>query len=136
MRRCCDWLNVSEVVCEVSCWRLLAGWCSTVGRQAETDSDQIEILTEKMLYHAGEIANTPKYLNLALYLHQLGYVNHLDVFYLHVNWAKNLFWLYFLMWFSTSKCRRKCAVFKINPCQVMKSGYCIIVWNRRDLGAS
>ena len=27
-RRCCDWSKVSKVVCEVSCWRFLTGWCS------------------------------------------------------------------------------------------------------------
>ena len=30
-RKCCDWLNVSKVICKVSCWRFLAGWYSTVG---------------------------------------------------------------------------------------------------------
>ena len=30
-RRCCDRSNVSKVVCKVSCWRFLAGRCSTVG---------------------------------------------------------------------------------------------------------
>ena len=29
--RCCDWLNTSKVVCEVSCWRFLVRWCSMVG---------------------------------------------------------------------------------------------------------
>ena len=30
-RRCHDWSNVSEVVCEGSGWRFLTGWCSVVG---------------------------------------------------------------------------------------------------------
>ena len=29
-RRCCDGLNVSEVVCEVLCWRFIARQCSMV----------------------------------------------------------------------------------------------------------
>ena len=29
-RRCCDLTNVSKVVCEVSCWRFLAVYCSMV----------------------------------------------------------------------------------------------------------
>ena len=30
-RRCCDGLNVSKAVCEISCQRFLTGQCSMVG---------------------------------------------------------------------------------------------------------
>lgn len=29
-RSCCDWLKMSKVVCELLCWRFLAGWYPTV----------------------------------------------------------------------------------------------------------
>ena len=45
-RRCCDWLNVSTVVCEVSCWRFLLDDASWSGRPVEVDSNQIKTLIE------------------------------------------------------------------------------------------
>ena len=33
---------MSEVVCEVSCWRFLAGRCSQSGRPAAAESDPVE----------------------------------------------------------------------------------------------
>ena len=39
-----DWSNVSKVVCRVSCWRFLAGWCPWLGRPAEVDSNRIKTL--------------------------------------------------------------------------------------------
>ena len=57
-RRCCDSLNVSKVVCKVSCWRFLGGWCSWSGRPIEVDSDQIETLRTTMLYHMGDSRHT------------------------------------------------------------------------------
>ena len=48
-------MNMSKVICEVSCWRFLAGWCSTAGRLVEIDSDQIKTLTENnLLYYMGD----------------------------------------------------------------------------------
>ena len=43
-RRCCDWSNVSKVVCKVWCWRFLAGWHTSLGKPAEVDSNQIKTL--------------------------------------------------------------------------------------------
>ena len=37
---------MSKVVCEILCWRFLAGQWSTVGRPVEVDSNQIETLNE------------------------------------------------------------------------------------------
>lgn len=34
-KRCCDWLNLSKLVCEVSYWRFLTEWCATVSRPVE-----------------------------------------------------------------------------------------------------
>ena len=79
-RRCCDWSNMSKVVCEVSCWRFLAERCSTV------DSDQIETLIENsQRYTMQEIANILKMYKSSIenHLHQLGYVNRFDVWVLH-----------------------------------------------------
>ena len=45
-RRCCDWLNMSEVVCEVSCWRSLTDDAPRSGRPGGVDSDQTETLLE------------------------------------------------------------------------------------------
>ena len=45
-RKCCDWLNVSKVVCKVLCWRFLTGRCSTVSRPVEVDTEQLETLIE------------------------------------------------------------------------------------------
>ena len=81
-RRCCDWSNVPEVVCEVLCWRFLSGRCSTVARPVEVDSDEIETLIEKnQRYAAWEIADILKTSKSSAesHWHQLGYVNRFDV---------------------------------------------------------
>ena len=44
-RRCCDWSNVLKVVCTISCWRFLTGWCRS-SRPIEIDSDQTETWIE------------------------------------------------------------------------------------------
>ena len=80
-RRCCDWWNVSKVVCEVSCWRSLAGRCSTVGYP-----NQIETLIENnQRYTMWKIADILKISKSSTenHLHQLGYVNHFDVWLPH-----------------------------------------------------
>ena len=57
-RRGCDCSNVSKVVCEVLCWRLLAGGCSLVGRPVEVDSDQTETFIENnQCYTTQQVAN-------------------------------------------------------------------------------
>ena len=58
MEKCCDWSNVSKVVCEVSCWRFLAGWS---GRPVEVNSDQLKTFTENnQRYIMQEIADILK----------------------------------------------------------------------------
>ena len=57
-RGCCDWLNVSQVVLEVSCWKFLSGWyCSPIGqlRLIEIKSRHWEQTT---LYHKGGSQHT------------------------------------------------------------------------------
>ena len=79
-RRFCGWLNISKVVCEVSCLRFLPPWCSTFGRSAEVDRDQIETLrTINVIYHVVDSWHTPNIQIKCWKSHQLGYVNHFDV---------------------------------------------------------
>ena len=73
-------MNVSKVVCEVSCWRFLAGRSPRSGRPVEVDRDQIETLIENS-YTMREIADILKISKSSVenHLHQLGYMNHFDV---------------------------------------------------------
>ena len=82
---------MSKVVCEVSCWRFLAGgdapWS---GRPVEVDSDQIETLIENnQRYTTWEIVTYSKY-EYENHLHQPGYVNRFDVWVPHKLREKNL----------------------------------------------
>ena len=74
---------MSKVVWEVSCWRFLTGGCSTeLGRPVEVDSDQIETLIENnQCYTTWEIADILRICKSSFenHLHQLDYVNCLDV---------------------------------------------------------
>ena len=85
-RRYCDWL----------CQKWFANFCTGdfplddavwSGRPIEVDSDQIETLIEKksMLYTTQEIVNILKISRWSVEnpLHQLGYVNHFDVWVPH-----------------------------------------------------
>ena len=57
-RGCCDWLNVSQVVLEVSCWKFLSWWyCSPIGQLMliEIKSRHWEQTT---LYHKGGSQHT------------------------------------------------------------------------------
>ena len=85
---------MSKVVCEVSCWRFLAGgdapWS---GRPVEVDSDQIETLIENnQCYTTWEIANTLKIPKSSFgnHLYQLGYVHRFNVWVPHKLSEKNL----------------------------------------------
>ena len=99
-RRCCDWLNMSNVVYEVSWWRFLAGpWLSSddwarsvmielapwLSRPVEINSDQTETLIEnnQCYYTLGEKDDILKISKLGIenYLHQFGYVNHFDAWF-------------------------------------------------------
>ena len=59
-RRCRVWLNVSKVVCKVSCCRLLAGQCSTVGQTGWSwrRSDWDINWEQSTLYHVGDGRHT------------------------------------------------------------------------------
>ena len=60
-RRCCDWLKVSKVVFEVSCWRFLVDNAPQSSRPIELNSDQIETLIEiNQHYTMREVANILK----------------------------------------------------------------------------
>ena len=74
------------------------------GRPVEFDSNQIETLTENSQhYTTREIANILKISKSSVEnrLHQLGYVNHFDVWVSHKLSKKNPSWPYFHMRFST-----------------------------------
>ena len=94
-----------KVGCEVLCWRFLAGWCSWFGRPVEADNDQTETLIKNNHHYAlKEIANILKISKSSLenHLHQLGFINHFDVWVPHMLRKKeNPSWPYFHMWFST-----------------------------------
>ena len=45
-RGCCGWLNVSKVVCKVSCWDFSLEGAPWSGRPVQVNSDQVETLTE------------------------------------------------------------------------------------------
>ena len=59
-RSCCDWSNVSKVVYEVSFWRVLAGWCSTVGQTSWSweQSNRDTNWEQSTFYHAGDSQHT------------------------------------------------------------------------------
>ena len=60
-RRCCDWWNVSKVVCEVLWWDFSLDDVPWWGRPGEVDSDQMKILIENnQHYIMRELANILK----------------------------------------------------------------------------
>ena len=84
-RKCCDCLNMSKVVCKISCWRF-AGCVPQLGRLVEVDSGQIKILIEKdPCYTMQQMAYTLKIsaLRTENHLYRLGYVNCFDVWVTH-----------------------------------------------------
>ena len=81
---------MSKVVCEVSCWRFLTEQCSTL-RPVEVDSDQTETLpNNNQCYTTQEINDIISTSNIENHLHQLGYVNHFDVWAPHKFSERNL----------------------------------------------
>ena len=58
MERCCGQRNMWKVVYEDSCWRFLAGRCSTVREPVKVDSNQIETLRTIHLIHTGDSWHT------------------------------------------------------------------------------
>ena len=81
-RRCCDWSNMSKVVCEVLCWRFSPDNAPGSGRQVEVDSNQIKTLIENnQHYTMQDIADLFKILKSIIgnHFHQLSYVNRFDV---------------------------------------------------------
>ena len=93
-RRCCNWWNMSKVVCEVSCWRFLAGWCSMVikTRWSWQWSNWGINWEQSMLYHMG-IANILKISKSSVenHLYLLSYANHFDIWVSHKLSKKHLF---------------------------------------------
>ena len=73
------------------------------GRPVEVDSDHMETLNENnQCYTTREIADILKISKSSIenHLHQLGYVNHFDVWVPHKLSEKNPSWPYFRMQFS------------------------------------
>ena len=82
-RWCCDWANVSKVVCR--CQKSRAGDFSLYdapqsGRPVEVDSNQIKTASNQH-YTTREIVNILKISKSSVenHLHQHGYVNHFDI---------------------------------------------------------
>ena len=111
-RRCCDWLNISEVVCsfmlEIPHWMRP----STV-RTFHSQVDELKLIVIKwryweqsMLYHTRDSRTYSKYPNQTLKI-ICGYVHSFDVWVPHKLCKKkkkkhqnNPSWWYFQMWFS------------------------------------
>ena len=135
-RRCCDWSNMSKVVCKVSCWSFLTGQCSRTVRPVKVDSDQIETLIENnQRYTTWEIADILIISKSSIenHLHQLGYVNRFDVWVPHKLSKKNLD--------RISACdslfkHKENVPFLKQIVMGDESGFCTIMWNRRDRRAS
>ena len=107
------------------------------GRTVEVDSDQIETLIENnQRYTTQEITDILKISKSSNenHLHQLGYVHRFDVWVPH-KLGKKTFLTVFphaILYLNLTKTFR----FLNELRWVMKSGYCTIMWNGRDHGAS
>ena len=85
--------RVSKVVCKVLCWRFSLDNAPRSGRPFEVESDQIETLTENdQRYTTKEKADIFKISKSSTenHLHQLGYVNRVDVWVPYKSSEKNL----------------------------------------------
>ena len=106
------------------------------GRPVEVDSDQMETLTENnQRYTMRGIADILKISKSSVenHLHQLGYVNHFDVWVPHKLSEKHFDRISTCD--SLLKCNENVPFLK----QIVtgdESGYCTIMWNRRDHGES
>ena len=105
------------------------------GKPVEVDSDEIETLIENdQHYTTWEIANILQISKSSVenHLHQLGYVHHFDVWVPHKLSEKHLLDCISAC-DSLLKCNENVPFLK----QIeIKSGYCAIMWNGRDRGAS
>ena len=107
-----------------------------LGRPVEIDSNQIKTIIENnQRYTMREIADILKISKSSVenHLHQLGYVNHFDVWVPHKLSEKNLDH----MSTCNSLLKRNENVLFLKQIEtVMKSGYCTTIWNRSVSGAS
>ena len=123
---------MSKVVCQVSCgWFVTRQW-STIRRPFEIDSNQIETLIENSeCYTMKQITDLPK-ISKALKIICIDLVMLIILmFAFHINYRIKLF----CMQFSIEK-HNKHIPFLKQLWQVMKSGYCAIIWNGRYYKAS
>ena len=69
-RRCCDWPNVSKVVCKISCWS---------GKTVEVDSDQIKTLIENnqhyMMREKADILKISKSIKLLVKMKNVTFIS-------------------------------------------------------------
>ena len=104
------------------------------GRPVEIDSNQIETLIENnQCYTMKQIIELPKISKPSIenHLYWLGYVNHFDVCVAHKLLNKTVFLCAVLYWNISNIFH-----FLNKLWQVMKSGYCEIMWNGRYHKAS
>ena len=126
---------MSKVVCEVSCWRFLTEQRSTL-RPVEVDSDQTETLpNNNQCYTTQEINDIISTSNIENHLHQLGYVNHFDVWVPHKlrGWRNGNLLDHICACDSQLK-HNENVLFLKQIVTDAESGSCTIMWNGRDCG--
>ena len=144
--------DLSEMVCEVSCWRLLTGRCSWSSRPVEVESNQTETLRTISVIPCGRrltYSKCPSQVLKIICLYFLISLNNLQC------WKKKLFapaWLCNCFVWVPHKLRKnfldhisacdtlqkynEIVLFLKTNCDGQWSGCCTVMWNKRDYGVS